>query len=86
MLVLLSLFLNLRRRCKKLTTDKEEEFKESFNNIVSEAHFRLVMDINKNFEKWGFDAAYFDLDAQTIFKIDKETFSRRTEEPGMDRE
>jgi len=68
-----------------LTTDEEENFKESFNKIVSKAHARLVKEIYKNFHKWGYDAAYFDLDIQTIFKIDRETFNRRTEEKGMER-
>jgi len=68
-----------------LNSDDQANFIESFNKIVSKAHARLVKEIDKNFHKWGYDAAYFDLDIQTIFKIDKETFSRRTEEKGMER-
>lgn len=68
-----------------MTTDEVVKFKDTFDKIVTKAHARLLKDINKNFEKWGRDAAYFDLDIQTTFKIDRETFSRRTEEKGMDR-
>ena len=67
-----------------MTTDEEEKFRDSFNKIITKAHSRLVKEIFKHFEKEHYDAAFFDIDVQTIFKIDKETFSRRTEEPGMD--